>query len=295
MKRTRGGFTLIELLVVIAIISVLIGLLLPAVQRVRATAARADCANNMRQIGLALHGYHDANGQFPTGARLGDPGEKFPWAQWLLFILPYVEEGPRYNAAVAAYTAQPNPFGVPLHAGLTGVVKVFVCASDDGAPGPHFATLSKIDVALTSYAGSAGRDYTTRDGVLYPTSQVKIRDITDGTSTTLLIGERPPHETYQFNWWYAGQGQDLKGSVETVVGAVEQNVAYYLPCSPGAHPFGPSDPRDPCAPFHFWSFHSGGAGFVTADGAYHFLRYSAAAVLPALATRAGGELTQWPD
>src|SRR5262245_50065797 len=92
MSRTRRGFTLIELLVVIAIIAVLIALLLPAVQSAREAARRIQCVNNLKQIGIAMHGYHDGNGTLPPGTKASQ------WGTWLVFIMPYIELTPTYNA-----------------------------------------------------------------------------------------------------------------------------------------------------------------------------------------------------
>src|SRR6186997_3302889 len=114
-SRRRRGFTLIELLVVIAIIAVLIALLLPAVQAAREAARRAQCVNNLKQIGLALHNYHASYNSFPSGATVGyqDPGVEDGWINWSVHaaLLPYLEMTPLYNAINFSYS--PNPFPNP--------------------------------------------------------------------------------------------------------------------------------------------------------------------------------------
>lgn len=148
-------------------------------------------------------------------------------------------------------------------------------------------------VALTSYLGVSGLDYSAKDGVLYQDSRVRIADVLDGTSNTLLFGERPPSADYQFGWWYAGTGQQLTGSADVILGVRELNIMPIVAgsvCGPGRYQFGPSSPSDPCAWYHYWSLHAAGASFAMSDGSVRFVRYEAARTLPALASRAGGEV-----
>jgi prepilin-type N-terminal cleavage/methylation domain-containing protein/prepilin-type processing-associated H-X9-DG protein len=295
MSESRRAFTLIELLVVLAIIGALIGLLLPAAQKVRAAADRARCANNLRQIGLALHHYHDAQSTLPPGVTSRQPGEPFPRMSWLTRLLPYLEQEPLWRATVAAYTYQRTPYLDPPHVGFGMPVKTFACPADSRALEPkptHFG----LRAALTSYVGVLGTAWDQTDGVLCLDSRVRLTDITDGTSNTIVSGERPPSADFWYGWWYAGYGQAGTGSGDMLLGARERNrgggfVTHY---PPGPYHFGAGRVTEQCDLFHYWSLHSGGAYFLFGDGGVRFLPYSADAVLPALATRDGGEVVEVP-
>src|SRR5438093_1449322 len=125
--RSRVGFTLIELLVVIAIIGLLIGLLLPAVQKTRDVVARAECQNKARQLGLALHQYHDTKKAFPAGHRSFKNRDGMGFSGWPLAVTPYLEQASLYDRAVVAYGRSRLPFKDPPHMGLHIVVGAFVC------------------------------------------------------------------------------------------------------------------------------------------------------------------------
>jgi prepilin-type processing-associated H-X9-DG protein/prepilin-type N-terminal cleavage/methylation domain-containing protein len=290
----RPAFTLVELLLCVSVIALLVGIILPAIQSARETSFRARCQNNLRQLGLAAHTYHDLHGVLPKGHRqfAGTSPDPMYASGWLLSLLPYLEQDAVYQTAVAAYHADPVPFDNPPHVGMTTVLPVLLCPSDGRITEPQIAPIQKYLVAFTSYVGVAGTQCRKQDGVLYNDSQVRFADVTDGTSTTLLGGERPPSSDFQYGWWYAGDGQDGSGSAEFILGVLEPNllpVTSGSPCGPGSYSFAPSNFSDPCGKFHYWSPHSGGANFLFVDGAVHFLSYDAQTVLPALATRAGNE------
>ncbi|WP_407936144.1 DUF1559 family PulG-like putative transporter [Gemmata algarum] len=160
-------------------------------------------------------------------------------------------------------------------------------------------TRSQLEGAgLTSYLGVCGTDHTTGDGMLFRSSRVRFADATDGTSNTLLICERPPSTgNGGFGWWYAGVGQDSAGSGDMLLGVREINrrsSSYTEGCGVGPYRF-LSGADEPCDTFHFWSRHPGGANAAFADGSLRFLRYAADEMLPALATRAGGEVSTVPE
>lgn len=299
LRPGRTGFTLVELLVCIAIIGVVLGLTLSAVQSARAASFQLRCQNNLRQLGLAATSYHGVRQSLPKGHRQWNGGGRDPMydSGWLLSLMPYLEQDAVYQTAVAAYQTNPIPFENPPHVGMTTILPVLLCPSDGRVTDVQMARAQKFLVAFTSYVGVAGTSCGKADGVLFNDSQIRFSDITDGTSTTLLAGERPPSPDFQYGWWYAGDGQDGTGSAEFILGVLEPNLTAITsgsPCGPGAYPFGPSNFNDPCGKFHFWSPHTGGANFLFADGSVHFIPYSASAVVPALATRSGGESVEIP-
>lgn len=286
----RPAFTLIEMLVVIAIMGTLVGLLLPAIQRARDAAMRSQCANNLHQIGLGLHHYHDSSKVFPSGLTPDRPGQPYPWMTWLTRLLPYIEQQALADQTQSAYQQDRSPFDDPPHGGYSTPLPTFACPSDERVSRSQ-TTYFDFQVALTSYVGVNGTDYTRKDGVLYPDSQIRLTDITDGTSTTLMAGERPPSTDFWYGWWYAAVSQHGSGSPDVLLGVRElnQNANFLWPCAPGPYHFQAGKVGTQCDVLHFWSTHFAGAHFLFADGSVHFLGFGADSVLPALATRNGGE------
>jgi prepilin-type N-terminal cleavage/methylation domain-containing protein/prepilin-type processing-associated H-X9-DG protein len=292
--QTRKAFTLIELLVVIAILAVLLGMLLPVVQMVRASAARLSCSNNLRQIGLALHSYHDTDGAFPPGASPGRLGEPLPFIFWTARLLPFVEQEPLWNVTLDAYAQQPHDPSTLPHYGIMTPEKIYSCPADGRLSMPQ-ATHEGLRVALTSYLGVLGRNLWANDGVLFLSSRVRIAEVLDGTSNTLMAGERPPSPDFWYGWWYAGAGQGNTGSGDSVLGVEEvklPDAPYTTGCQAGPYHFMPGSLYEQCDLFHYWSLHNGGANFLFVDGSVRFLAYSANEIMPALSTRAGGEVVE---
>ncbi len=292
---TREAFTLLELLVVIAIIGILMGLVLAAVQQVRSAAARTACQNNVKQLALALHLYHDANNALPVGHR--SASSAMPFTGWTLDILPYIEQQNVYSESLAAFRITSQSFANPPHIHRSTVIKTYTCPSDGRVRSPQVSQRTRNFVAFTSYLGVSGKDYSSKDGVLYQNQAVALAAITDGTSNTLMLGERPPSTDFQFGWWYAGIGQRLSGSADLILGVREQNLQPVVSgstCGPGAYPFRASQFSDQCGMFHFWSPHPGGANFAFSDGSVRFLTYGTNTIMPQLASRAGDEVVDIP-
>jgi type II secretory pathway pseudopilin PulG len=286
------GFTLLELLVIIAIIATLLALLLPAVQRVRGAAQRVQCSNHLRQIGLALHGYHDGQHVLPPG--LHPPPDPLPFLSWQARLLPYLEQQALRDQATRDYAQNYFIWRPPIHTGVTHVLAGFNCPADPRTHG--LVEPEGFDAAFTHYLGVSGRNSGTRDGVLFADSHVRFADVRDGTSNTLAVGERPPSPDNRFGWWYAGSGQDINGSADVVLGVQDYRTTFRYPtCPRGPHSFGPGRLTELCDTFHFWSLHTGGgAHFLMVDDSVHFITYSAAPLMPALSTRAGNEAVSLP-
>lgn len=292
----RCAFTLVEVLVVIAIIAILIGLLLPAVQKIRAAASRTQCANNLKQIGLALHMYHDAQSALPPGITSQRSGEPWLFMTWLSRLQPYIEQEALWQTTLRAYQEEPIPYLNPPHIGFGTPLRLFACPNDGRVLQLDYTHKGRRP-ALTSYVGVLGIDYTQPNGVLYVDSRVRLTDILDGTSNTVAAGERPPSADRWYGWWYTGYGQAGTGSTDMLLGVRERNrrgSPYVASCPLGPYNFRPGRVEEQCDLFHYWSLHSGGAYFLFADGGVRFLTYSADPILPALATRAGGETVALP-
>jgi prepilin-type N-terminal cleavage/methylation domain-containing protein/prepilin-type processing-associated H-X9-DG protein len=300
-QRQKAGFTLVELLVVIGIIGTLIALLLPAVQMVRESGRRTVCSNNIRQLALGLMNYESAHGQLPMGLRSFQtvPGSgsssavnQYYGMSWITRILPFIEQNAMWENAIEDYRYSPIPFR--RHRGMQTVLPPVACPSDPVSGEVHWTHEGRL-VACTNYLGVHGTNYKTRDGVFTYDEPIRLPQIGDGQSNTLLIGERPPSPDFWYGWWYAtGSGTVSTGDV--TLGVAELNpaktggISTYLEGCP-AGPYAYSAGRnEQCDTLHFWSYHSGGANFALADGSVRLIPYSISAeTLGALATRAGGE------
>ena len=283
----RSAFSLVELLVVVAIVAVLMALLLPAVQRVRETAARTSCANKVKQLGLALHSYQASHGRLPQGTTSYSRNRPFPGLSWLGRILPEIEQSRMWSDVEQYYGITRDPTVHPL---FSRPVAAFQCPSDERVINAQF-THQGYYPALTSYLGCAGTDYTRKDGVLFVDSAIDFNSISDGAANTLLLGERPPSADFWYGWWYTGEGTAGTGVCDMLLGVREQfdHGQYSAGCPEGPYQFGPGQFSQQCDLFHFWSPHPGGANFAFCDGSVRFISYSANPIMPALATRAGGE------
>jgi prepilin-type processing-associated H-X9-DG protein len=276
---------LIETLVVTGIITLLMAITIPAILRVRAASDKLHCANNLRQIGIALQAFEVDHKRLPPGCSYEGDKSPQPHMSWLTRILPFIERDQLWVEAQAAYAKDPWFEAIPPHYGLMTIVKDYVCPLDDRSlQPPQFA-------AMTCYLGVSGTNQFKKDGMLFLNSKTRISDAKDGTSHTLLVGERPPSADLTLGWWYAGWGQDKDGSGEMILGVREHNVGkYYKTSAPlGPYEYGPGQIDDPSSAFHFWSLHSGGAHFVFCDGSVRLVRYTANPIMPALATRRGNE------
>lgn len=193
----RSAFTLIELLVVIAIIAILIALLLPAVQKVREAALRLQCQSNLKQIGIALHAYHDVNRILPMGQYLAlNIYPDMEHEGWLLYILPHVEQQALYKGFLNNRTTT-GTWGIPDLIGGAPAVPVYGCPADPlwnkQAPANSFG---QKEGPSSNYVGNAGSTAfgqqgggLTLNGVLFPKSEIRFNAILDGTSNTLLASE----------------------------------------------------------------------------------------------------------
>lgn len=300
-----AGVTLVETLVVLGLMGILFGLLIPAVQSARATASRASCQNNLKQVGVALHNYHGTHGRLPPLPVTSPPTGPFRLSpdpnqllSWRALILPQIDQEQLWSQAVTACRADNIPFHNPPHVGYSTVVPIYTCPADGRLSRPQTAPISSEQVALTSYLGVSGywNVGTGGPGVFGSRPGINLLQITDGTSSTLMVGERPPPGTLQAGQWYSDvvDGRNEPGP-DGWMEVEEPHHPGHQTCRFAGRQYGPGRIENPCDRYHFWSLHPTGANFLFADGGVRFLPYTAKNILPALATRAGGETVTPPD
>ncbi len=288
----RRAFTLIELLVVIAIIAILIALLVPAVQKVRAASARTQCVNNLHNIGVAIHNYHSAYKSYP--ASVG------PW------LSPEVQSvgtvtvpaASVVGQATVSWIRQITPLIEQSKMGYETPMKLFTCPMD-----PRAGSLVNPNDGhgYTCYLAVSGLDVYGKEGIMFQSSKIMAATVTDGTSNTLLVAERPPAmlgASWGWGWWDSYDAGDVSTGMRVTTNLFGSCPVFPQLYGPGARGATiDSFVGDPqwCHIHHAWSFHDGGANMLMGDGSVRFFSYSAGAIMPSLATRSGGESATLPD
>jgi prepilin-type N-terminal cleavage/methylation domain-containing protein/prepilin-type processing-associated H-X9-DG protein len=299
------GFTLVELLVVITIIGILISLLLPAVQAAREAARRSQCSNNLRQLGLGALQHLEAHGYFPTGGWgyrwVGDPDRGFGHSQpggWVYNILPYIEQQALHDAGKGLSDAEkrtaaarvvmtplallncptrrqpllyPQGASVPLNADSISMSAKTDYAANSGSDGSSFETSGPSLGNIPAIdAGTYAWNVTSRNGICYQVSEVKMAQVRDGASNTILIGEKYLNADHYTTGAMGGDNETMYGGPNVD----NFRMTYYNATNPSASKVPWQDRPGIIAPWRFGSAHASGCNMVFCDGSVRQMSYS---------------------
>lgn len=258
-------------------------------------AARARCGSNLRQMGLAVHQYSSTWDRLPKGcdypSQQGSQNlERHIAISWQTAILPFVEQEPLARLADEAYRQDPRGHAQLHMEVLRRTVPVYTCPTEPRQLGGQ----GEIRWGLTSYLGVAGSHHRWNDGLFHSNYRVRFEGVLDGTSNTLMIGERPAGPGGKFGGWYAEWGYTICDLSQILSTGGELNFVEARGCRFVEVMYRPGKLESPCHMNHFWSLHSAGAQFAFADGSVRLVSYSQAGIMEALATRAGGEIVETP-
>ncbi len=299
----RAAFTLTELLVVVGIIGILLGMALPAIMRVRAASDLVACKSNLRQIGIALHHYHSDYGHLPPRRHSNSLNEPDYVLSWRALLLPYLEQDSDWNTFLKSVSQGQFPHLSPPHTLLAKPLSLFNCPADSRLSSPQLDADNRT-VAFCSYLAVVGGN--TADGLfaIYGFGRgYRLTDCRDGLSNTVIVGERPPPDTWQAGRWYPAMWTASgrygvyvwpdNGLLMTQFSnggggeACDLQLTYY---------YGRGKIENPCDRYHFWSLHQVGANFLFGGGEVICIPYDTdKSIMNALATRSGGEVVQMDD
>ncbi len=290
----HSGYTLLELLVGVAIIAILVTLLLPAVNAARESSRSTNCKNKLRQLGIAISSFEARNKHLPI-----HQGRLAVFIHWHNEILPDIEQTTLYSKIENEISQ-----GVPWDAlsGMRTRIPLFECPSDPLSSSLVYHNISGRLMAPTNYVGIVGQSFQQNDGV-FPTLQygdwkadnpIRLKDIQDGLSNTLCLGERPLSKPILVGTWQSSQefGHQALGLYESIdLTGIRTSLGE---CKKSWFSQGKVD--DICDQFHPWSYHGGGAHFSKCDGSVHWIGYSTnERTLRSLCTRAGGEINDFAE
>lgn len=285
--RSEFGFTLIEMLICIGIIGILVGLILPAVVSARASARKTACSSRLRELALATAQFEAANRRIP-------PNLTSVYRQWQYHLLPHLEQ----PAVYSAIASQP-PSAISIHYEWLTIAS-FLCPESPGSEVPMRQHITNRLVGKSDYVGVSGTTEMLADGVFPPYGEgiggaqskgLRLRDVVDGLSNTIIYGERPPSDHGAVGSWLRGLTY-MNGTVgvrERGPFSFGQGPNLMVECGPQWFREGSS--KNACTAAHNWSYHASGAHFVTVAGAVDFYPYSIEGqILDGLATRNGSEI-----